>query len=141
MKKQITAFLIVSMLAIMAPIAASAQQGRYCAPRGNGYYRGNSRNVRDDYYRGNSRNVRRNYEQRYNDNGYYNDGYYNNGYRRPNVYQRHRTAFNLAIGTGAGATVGALVGGKKGALIGGVAGLVGGAIVTKVQKSRNRLRY
>ena len=134
MKKQITAFLIVSMLAIMAPIAASAQNSRYCAPKNNGEYRGNSRNVRNDY-RGNSRNART-YETRS-----YNDGYYNNGYRRPNVYQRNRTAFNLAIGTGGGALLGALIGGKKGALIGGAAGLGGGAIVTAVQKSRNNRRY
>lgn len=139
MKKQITAFLIVSMLAIMAPIAASAQQGRYCAPRNNDNYRGNSRNIRNDNYRGNSRNNDRNsYNEGYNNSGYYNDGYV---VRQPNVYDRHRKAVNLAIGTGGGALLGALIGGKKGALIGGAAGLVGGAIVTKKQKPRNYVRY
>lgn len=107
----------------MAPIAASAQTGRYCAPKSSSQYRDSSRNVR-------------NYESRT-----YRDGYYNNGYRRPNVYQRNRTGFNLAIGTGVGAAVGALIGGKKGALIGGAAGLGGGAIVTRVQKSRDNRRY
>ena len=135
MKKQITAFLIVSMLAIMAPIAASAQT-RYCAPRNNDYYRGNSRNVRSEY-RGNSRNVRNNYSERNYDSGYYNDGYV---VRQPNVYDRHRKALNLAIGTGAGAALGAIIGGKKGALIGGAAGLIGGAIVTKKQRPRNYYR-
>lgn len=134
MKKQITTFLIVSMLAIMAPIAASAQPGRYCAPK-NTQYRGDSRNVRRDY-RGNSQNVRY-----YNDEREYNDGnYYNNGVKRPNVYDRHRKAVNLAVGAGGGALLGALIGGKKGALIGGAAGLAGGAIVTKKQRPRNYYR-
>ncbi len=123
MKKHISAFLIVSMLAIMAPIAASAQTSRYYGTQNSGQYRGSSRSVRT--YRTRT----------------YNDGYYNDGYRRPNVYQRNRTGFNLAIGTGVGAVIGALIGGKKGALIGGAAGLGGGAIVTAVQKKRNNRRY
>ncbi len=138
MRKQITAVLIASILAIMAPIAVSAQTGRYCAPK-NASYRGNSRNVRSEY-RGNSRNRYSNNGRQYSNDGYYNNGYYN-GVRRPNVYQRNRTAFNLAIGTGGGALLGALIGGKRGALIGGATGLAGGAIVTGVQRSRNNRRY
>ena len=60
---------------------------------------------------------------------------------QPNVYDRHRKAFNLAIGTGAGALLGALLGGKKGALIGAGAGLAGGAIVTAKQAPRNYYRW
>lgn len=135
MKKQITAFLIVAVLAIMAPISASAQNSRYCAPKSS-QYRDNSRERRD--YRSNSRSVRNNYNEGYSNSGYYTDGY---GVRRPNVYDRHRKAFNLAIGTGGGALLGAIIGGKKGALIGGAAGLVGGAIVTKKQRPRNYVRY
>ena len=134
MKKQVTAFMIVSMLAIMAPIAASAQQGRYCAPKNSSYYRGNSRNVRSEY-RGNSRNVGY-YDESRSNNGAYDNGYYN-GVRRPTTYDRHRKAINLAVGTGGGALLGALIGGRRGALIGGAAGLVGGAIVTKRQRPRN----
>ncbi len=120
MKKQITAILIASILAIMAPITISAQT-RYCAPR-------------NSEYRGNSRNVRTYYDERSSNNRY-------REVRRPNVYNRHRTAFNLAIGTGAGAVLGGLIGGKKGVLIGAAAGLAGGAIVTKVQKPKNYYRY
>ena len=58
-------------------------------------------------------------------------------YREPNVYDKHRKAVNLAVGTSVGAVIGALIGGKKGALIGGAAGMAGGAIVTAKQKPRN----
>lgn len=84
---------------------------------------------------------RNSYSRPYQDSNrrYSNDSYgYNNG--RPNVYDRHRKALNIAIGTGAGAILGALFGGKKGALIGAAAGAAGGAIVTAKQRPRNYYR-
>ena len=70
---------------------------------------------------------------------YSNDNYeYNDG--RPNVYDRHRKALNIVIGTGAGAVLGAIFGGKKGAVIGAAAGAAGGAIVTAKQRPRNHYR-
>lgn len=73
--------------------------------------------------------------------------YYSNGrtsrtyYKRPNVYRRHRKAFNIGIGTGIGALVGGLLGGKKGVVIGGLAGAGGGALFTHKQKPKNYTRY
>lgn len=141
--------LLVAIISIAAPIAASGQ-GRNCSPK---YieYRGNSRNLKcgpkgnarnyNPLYRGNSRNLRTEYPGRsQNSRVYYPENVYNAGYygiEQPNVYDRHRKAFNLAIGTGAGAAAGALIAGKKGALIGAAAGLAGGAIVTAVQNPRN----
>jgi len=85
----------------------------------------------------------RNYETRYG-NRVYTQGRYtgSNAYvKSPNVYQRHRQAFNLSIGTGAGALLGALIGGPRGALIGAGAGLGAGALVTHVQGPKNYYRY
>ncbi|CAN5573855.1 hypothetical protein BH10ACI3_BH10ACI3_28960 [soil metagenome] len=62
-------------------------------------------------------------------------------YKRPNVYRRHRKAFNIGIGTGVGMLVGGLIGGKKGVVIGGLAGAGGGAIVTHKQKPKNYVRH
>jgi len=62
-------------------------------------------------------------------------------YKRPNIYRRHRKAFNIGLGTGVGLLVGGLLGGKKGAVIGGLAGAGGGAIFTHVQKPKNYVRY
>ncbi len=61
-------------------------------------------------------------------------------YKKPNVYRRHRKAFNIGIGTGVGALVGGLIGGKKGLIIGGLAGAGGGALVTHKQKPKNYYR-
>lgn len=61
-------------------------------------------------------------------------------YKKPNVYRRHRKAFNIAAGTGVGMLVGGLLGGRKGLLIGGLAGAGGGYLVTKKQKSKNYYR-
>lgn len=61
-------------------------------------------------------------------------------YKRPNVYRRHRKAFNIGIGTGIGALVGGLLGGKKGVVIGGLAGAGGGALFTHKQKPKNYVR-
>lgn len=61
-------------------------------------------------------------------------------YKRPNVYRRHRKAFNLGIGTGVGALVGGLIGGKKGLVIGGLAGAGGGALFTHKQRPKNYVR-
>ena len=67
----------------------------------------------------------------------------NNGtykYKRPNVYRRHRKAFNIGIGSGIGALVGGLIGGKKGLVIGGLAGAGGGALFTHKQRPKNYVR-
>ena len=61
-------------------------------------------------------------------------------YKRPNVYRRHRKAFNIGVGTGIGALVGGLIGGKKGVVIGGLAGAGGGALVTHKQRPKNYVR-
>lgn len=61
-------------------------------------------------------------------------------YKKPNVYRRHRKAFNIGIGTGVGALVGGLIGGKKGVVIGGLAGAGGGALFTHKQKPKNYYR-
>jgi hypothetical protein len=119
MKRYITAFIMTAILAVMTPIAATAQT-RY----------------RSENYR-QSRNTRT-YN---NENRYYDNGYYDTNVKQPNVYDRHRKAMNLAIATGAGAIIGALLGGKKGALIGAGAGVVTGAIITKKQVPRNYPKY
>lgn len=64
--------------------------------------------------------------------------YRNRNYKRPNVYKRHQTVFNLAIGAGAGAILGGLLGGKKGAGIGALVGAGGGAVTTYVQKKKQK---
>ena len=61
--------------------------------------------------------------------------------KRPNVYRRHRKAFNVGIGTGVGMLVGGLLGGGKGVVIGGLAGAGGGALFTHKQRPKNRVRY
>lgn len=61
-------------------------------------------------------------------------------YKKPNVYRRHRKAFNIGIGTGIGALVGGLLGGKKGVVIGGLAGAGGGALFTHKQRPKNYYR-
>lgn len=88
------------------------------------------------------------YEQGYSTaygNRVYDQGYYTGntsyGYGQPSVYDRHRKAVNIGVGTGAGALLGALIGGGKGAVIGAAAGAAGGAIVTNRQSPRNYYRY
>ena len=61
-------------------------------------------------------------------------------YKKPNVYRRHRKAFNIAIGSGVGMLVGGLLGGKKGVVIGGLAGAGGGALFTHKQRPKNYVR-
>ena len=61
-------------------------------------------------------------------------------YKRPNVYRRHRKAFNIGIGTLGGMLVGGLIGGRKGAVIGGLGGAGGGAIFTHKQRPKNYTR-
>ncbi len=61
-------------------------------------------------------------------------------YKKPNVYRRHRKAFNIGIGTGIGALVGGLLGGRKGVVIGGLAGAGGGALFTHKQRPKNYVR-
>jgi len=60
--------------------------------------------------------------------------------KKPNVYRRHRKAFNIGIGTGVGMLVGGLLGGGKGVVIGGLGGAGGGALFTHVQKPKNYIR-
>jgi hypothetical protein len=72
---------------------------------------------------------------------YYNDRGGRVYFKKPNVYRRHRKAFNIGIGTGIGALVGGLLGGKKGVVIGGLAGAGGGALFTHKQKPKNYIRY
>jgi hypothetical protein len=117
MKRSITTFLTIAMLAISLPMLA----GTASAQRRTNYNR-------DRYSReyGNDQRVYRGSQQ-----------YYGYGDEQPSTYDKHRKAVNLAAGTGLGAIIGALVGGRKGALIGGAAGLAGGAIVTKKQRPRN----
>lgn len=134
MKKLFSTIVMGAMLAAAIPLLSirADAQTRYCNAN-----RRHSKNV--------SRNYRNNYRNAYYENaGYSNYAYRNNATRRverPNVYQRHRKAFNIGIGTGAGALLGALIGGKKGALIGAAAGAGGGYIATKVQSPKNYYRY
>jgi len=59
--------------------------------------------------------------------------------KKPSIYRKHRNAFNIGIGTAAGAILGGLVGGKRGALIGGAAGAGGSALYTyKLNPKRTR---
>jgi hypothetical protein len=116
MKKHITALVLAAILGVMTPLAATAQTRSY-----NSRYRDSRQS------------------QTYYDNGYYNTDTYSPG--KPNVYQRHRKAVNIAVATGVGAIIGALLGGKKGALIGAGAGAVGGVIVTKKHAPKNYYRY
>ena len=60
--------------------------------------------------------------------------------KRPNIYRRHRKAFNIGGGTAAGMLVGGLLGGRKGLLIGGLAGAGGGALFTHYQKPKHYTR-
>lgn len=123
MKKYITTFVLGLMVVASVPaLATTAQAQRYCNTNNRGNYNNgyNNNNVR--YYNNGDRN--RNYV-----------------YKRPNVYRRHRKAFNIGIGTGVGMLVGGMLGGKKGLVIGGLAGAGGGAIFTHKQKPKNRVRY
>lgn len=61
-------------------------------------------------------------------------------YKRPNIYQKHRNAINIAAGTGAGALLGGLLGGKKGAGIGALLGAGGSALYSYKIKPKQR-RY
>jgi Glycine zipper len=124
MKKVISTFLMSAILAVGIPALASTAnaQTRYC-----------NTNRRE------SRRIVRNYGNAYSGNRYSNSRTYDSG--RPNVYERHRKAFNIGIGTGAGALIGALIGGRTGALIGAAAGAGGGYVVTKKQSPKNYYRF
>ncbi|MEO6654758.1 MAG: hypothetical protein ABIO36_01610 [Pyrinomonadaceae bacterium] len=61
-------------------------------------------------------------------------------YKRPNIYRRHRKAFNIGIGTGVGMLVGGLLGGRKGVVIGGLGGAGGGALYTHYQRPKHYTR-
>ena len=117
MKKLISTFLTIAMLAISLPMLAGSASAQRRTSYNQGRY---AREYRND--------------QRVYQNG---QAYYEYGSEQPSTYDKHRKAVNLTVGTGVGAIIGALIGGKKGALIGGAAGLAGGAIVTAKQKPRN----
>jgi hypothetical protein len=130
MKKYISTFLMMAIMAVSVPmLAGTAAAQRSC----------NTRSSRSS--------ERRSYSSSngYHGNGYSNSGYYDNGYNNGSssrrVYDQHRQAVNIGAGAAAGALLGALIGGKKGALIGAGVGAVGGAIVTKKQAPRNYTRY
>lgn len=112
----------VLMIGIPVMAISAGAQTRYCTTN-----------------RREGRRVSGNYNNPYYGNRYGSNRSYDNG--RPNVYERHRQAFNIGIGTGAGALLGALIGGRKGALIGAAAGAGGGYIVTKKQSPKNYYRY
>lgn len=142
MNKIISTIVMSLMVAAAVPmmsVSADAQT-RSCQTKSHYKNNGHDNGLHKGWYKNKKRGNREyrtaNYSDRYNDDGYYN---YNDG--RPNVYQRHRKAMNIGIGTGAGAILGGLIGGKKGALIGAAAGAGGGYIVTKVQKPTNQRRY
>ena len=85
MKKYITSFLLMAMVAVMIPFmstSASAQTRRYY---------------------NNNRRVTRTYSNPYSS--------YNRNYDRGNVYDKHRNLINIGIGTAAGAILGGLIGG------------------------------
>lgn len=140
MKKTISAIMTSAVFAVgliaLGTIDTNAQ-AKYCNDGDQGRYE-----RRYERRNGNGRYSQARYQ---NDRYYGNDGYYDNeGYyygKQPNVYDRHRKAINLSVGTAVGAAVGAAVGGKKGALIGAGVGLATGAIVTAKQKPRNYPRY
>jgi hypothetical protein len=122
MKKLISSIIMTAILAIAVPTFA---QTRYCDDNGR------SRRTSTRYY---------SERQQYYGNQYYGDPYYRSNTGVSGVYNRHRKAANIAIGTGAGALIGAFLGGKKGALIGAGAGAAGGFIMTKKQAPRNYYR-
>ena len=62
-------------------------------------------------------------------------------YKKPNVYQRHRNAINIGIGTAAGAIIGGLLGGKKGALIGAGVGAGSSALYTYKLNPKTKRYY
>ncbi|CAN5138079.1 hypothetical protein BH20ACI2_BH20ACI2_26420 [soil metagenome] len=130
MKRFLTTFLTIAMLAVSLPMLAGSASAQ------------RRTNFNQDRYSRENRNNQRNYQKRNNQRNYQNEQqsnqqYYGYGYEEPSTYDKHRKAVNLTVGTGVGAIIGALIGGKKGALIGGAAGLAGGAAVTAKQKPRN----
>ena len=112
MKKYITTFLMMAMMAVMIPLAsatsASAQTRRYYTRNGRTYYTTTTTVTT----------------------------------RRPSFYRRHRNIMNIAIGTGAGMLLGGLIGGRRGAGIGALAGAGGSALYTyKIRPKRTRYYY
>jgi hypothetical protein len=137
MKKYISTFLMMAMMAVSVPmLAGTADAQRSCNTRSSRTIRSSERRT----YSGSG----------YYGNGYTGGGYYDNGYNNSysggngsvqRVYDRHRQAVNIGAGTAAGALLGALIGGKRGALIGAAVGAAGGAVVTSKQAPRNYYRY
>lgn len=110
LKKYFTTLLMVTVVGVMLPLVSATSTDAQTR-----YYNSRTRT----YTTSGNRNVR---------------------YKRPNVYRRHRKAFNIGIGTGVGMLVGGLLGGKKGVVIGGLAGAGGGALVTHKQRPKNYVR-
>jgi hypothetical protein len=121
MKKFIASLIMMSMMAIVLPVAVDAQR---CYTRKRTSY---SRNYRTRSYR------TRNY---YTTRSYRTAGY---TYKRPSFYRRHRNVINMAIATGGGALLGGLIGGRRGVGLGALIGLGSGALYTyKLNKKRRR---
>ena len=110
MKRIISSFMMMSLLAVMLPLLAADASASMAASASGPSRCYNSRTRR--YYL----------------------------CKKPNFYRRHRKAINIGGGTAAGMLVGGLLGGKKGLVIGGLAGAGGGALVTHKQRPKNYVR-
>ena len=152
MKRYISTILMTVAAVVLLQVAATeaSAQGRSCekvkAHQKNKIERCFGQRGYQQTYYGNRGYGNRDYNDPYYNAGrVYNDPYYDPYYNGQNngttVYDRHRKAINIAVGTGVGAAVGAMVGGTKGAAIGAAAGAIGGAIVTAAQAPRNYPRY
>lgn len=125
MKKFITSFIAMAVMAIMMPLTADAQTYRTKRVYKNGRYQ----TVR--VYKNPTYQTKRVYR-----NGRYRTV---SVYKKPSFYRRHRNAVNIGIGTGAGALIGGIARGKKGALIGSAIGAGGSALYTyKLKKKKRR---
>ncbi len=127
MKKIISTFVMMTLMAIVLPLSADAQT--YATKR--------------VYKNGRYRTVRVYKPQTYTTRRVYRNGRYRTVrvYKKPSFYRRHRNASNIAIGTGAGAIIGAIAGGKKGALIGSAVGAGGSSVYTYKVKPKKRRYY
>jgi hypothetical protein len=142
MNKLISAIMMSGFVVIGSMLTASSvdAQTRYYDNYGRqvSHAKRNNHGQRKKAARMNARyNDGRYYDSRTANSGYYSNGTYYGGYKQPNVYDRHRKAVNLSVGTATGAAIGAAIGGGKGALIGAGVGLATGAVVTKKQRPRN----
>lgn len=111
MKRIISTFTMMSLLAVMLPLLATDASAASVNVSASGPSRCYNRRTRTYYL-----------------------------CKKPNFYRRHRKAINIGAGTGIGMLVGGLLGGRKGVVIGGLAGAGGGALVTHKQRPKNYAR-